>query len=195
MDNKPPPRAWQWSTFSHSVCFLDLTTLLLIRFRHLYQFPFPFNQTMVQVTVQPLYSMASSIAHDLFLQEANPLHSLCVLKSSRAWRHSDLTHVPLVTRLYSRCSLKKVIFFTVKLVCVCSFPHVWDPGSRDANPALWLVERGHVNKWMSYPMLMSHVTVSNNRFYCLCCALIGWDLQGTYWLLTESMNYLCTLSA
>ena len=25
MDNKPPPRAWQWSTLSHSVCFLDLT--------------------------------------------------------------------------------------------------------------------------------------------------------------------------
>ena len=79
MDNKPPPRAWQWSTFSHSVCFLDLTTLLLIRFRHLYQFPIPFNLTMVQVRVQPLYSMASSIAHDFFRQEANTLYSLCVL--------------------------------------------------------------------------------------------------------------------
>ena len=110
MDNKPPPRAWQWSTLSHSVCFLDLTTLLLIRFRHLYQFPIPFNQTMVQVRVQPLYSMASSIAHDFFRQEANPLHLLCVLKSSRAWRHSDATHVPLVTRLHSRCWLKNDFF-------------------------------------------------------------------------------------
>ena len=81
MDNKPPPRAWQWSTFSHSVCFLDLTTLLLIRFRHLYQFPFPFNQTMIKVSVQPLYSMAPSTAHDFFCQEANTLSSFCVLMS------------------------------------------------------------------------------------------------------------------
>ena len=110
MDNKPPPRAWQWSTLSHSVCFLDLTTLLLIRFRHLYQFPIPFNQTMVQVRVQSLYSMASSLAHDSFRQEANPLHLLCVLKSSWAWRHLDVIHVPLVTRLYWRCSLKEVDF-------------------------------------------------------------------------------------
>ena len=162
MDNKPPPRAWQWSTLSHSVCFLDLTTLLLIRFRHLYQFPFPFNQTMVKVRVQPLYSMASSIAHDVFRQEANTLYSLCVLKSSRAWRHSDVTHVPLFTRVHSRCSWLKKNDFFFKLVCVCSFPHVWDPESRDANPALWLVERGHVNKLMTYRMLMSHVTLSNN---------------------------------
>ena len=34
---------------------------------------------MVQVRVQPLYSMASSIAHDFFRQEANTLHLLCVL--------------------------------------------------------------------------------------------------------------------
>ena len=40
-----------------------------------------------------------------------------------------------------------------------------------------LVERGHVNKLMTYPMLMSHVTLSNNTFYCLCCAVIGWYLK------------------
>ena len=34
---------------------------------------------MVQVRVQPLHSMASSIAHDFFRQEANTLHLLCVL--------------------------------------------------------------------------------------------------------------------
>ena len=71
-------------------------------------------------------------------------------------------------------------------MCVCSFPHARDPGSRDANPAPWLVERGHVNKLMTYRMLMSHVTLSNNRFYCLCSALIGYRLNGPCILLTSS---------
>ena len=135
MDNKPPPRAWQWSTLSHSVCFLDLTTLLLIRFRHLYQFPFPFNQTMVQVRVQPLYSMASSIAYDFFRQEANALYSLCVLiikGVTSLGRHTR----PACHQAPLEMFIKKMIFFSVKLVCVCSFPHARDPGSRDANPAL-----------------------------------------------------------
>ena len=39
--------------------------------------------------------------------------------------------------------------------CVCSLPHA-------RNPVRWLVERGHVNKVMTYPMLMRHVTLSNN---------------------------------
>ena len=64
---------------------------------------------MVQVRVQPLYSMASSLAHDSFLQEANTI-SYVHLLMSRAWRHLDVTHVPLVTRLYSTLSLKKVDF-------------------------------------------------------------------------------------
>ena len=159
MDNKPPPRAWQWSTFSHSVCFLDLTTLLLIRFRHLCQFPFPFNQTMVQDRVQPLYSMASSLAHDSLLQEANTI-SYVHLLMSRAWRHSDVTHVPLVIQApLAICWLKKWFFSRSNSVCACSSPHAWNPGSRDANSSLWLVERGHVNKLMTYRMLMSHVTL------------------------------------
>ena len=34
---------------------------------------------MVQDRVQPLYAMASSSAHDSFLQEANTLYLFCVL--------------------------------------------------------------------------------------------------------------------
>ena len=70
---------------------------------------------MIQVRVQPLYSMTSSIAHDSFLQEANTI-SYVHLLMSRAWRHLDVTHVPLVTRLYSRLSLKKVDF-DLHIVC------------------------------------------------------------------------------
>ena len=54
-------------------------------------------------------------------------------------------------------------------MCVCSFSLLaeplsgtWDPGSRDVNPAFWLVEMGHVNELMTYPMLMRHVTLQNN---------------------------------
>ena len=150
MDHKPPPRAWQWLTLSHSVCFLDLTTLLLIRFRHLYQFPIPFNLTMVQVRVQPLYSMASSIAHDFFRQEANTLYSLCVLKSSRAWRHSDVTHVPLVTRLHSRCSwIKKNDFFSRSNLCVSVlFPMSGTQGHvMQIPPSDWSREVTWTNWW------------------------------------------------
>ena len=39
--------------------------------------------------------------------------------------------------------------------CVCSLLHA-------KHPARWLVERGHLNKVMTYPMLMSHVTPKNN---------------------------------
>ena len=83
---------------------------LLIRFRHLCQFPFSSNQTVVIHRFQPLYSMASSIAHDFFLQEA---HTICYvhLLMLRAWRHSDVTHVPLVIQVpLAICWLKKVDF-------------------------------------------------------------------------------------
>ena len=35
---------------------------------------------------------------------------MCINVKKWAWRHSDVTYVSLVTRLYSRCSLKKVDF-------------------------------------------------------------------------------------
>ena len=50
-----------------------------LRFRHTFCFSFPFNQTMVKDRVHTLYSMASSTSYDLFCQEANTLHWLCVL--------------------------------------------------------------------------------------------------------------------
>ena len=172
---------------------------------------------------------------------------MCINVKQWAWRHSDVTYVPLVTRLYSRCSLKKVDFdlHTVCfswtsgdarglgllfMVCACAvglrgnrltgmrgtwgvvwrsahvptIPFTWLRRAKALGPtahasyqhatigvflwmpmfftpcslsALWLVERGHVNKLMTYPMLMSHVTLSNNTFYCLCCAVIGWYLK------------------
>ena len=109
LDNKPPPRACQWSTVSHPVCFLGLITLLLIRFRHFYQFPFSFDQTMVQDRVQPLYCMASSPAHDSFLQEANTLYSFCILMQKMGVASLGRHIRPACNQaLLAMCWLKKV---------------------------------------------------------------------------------------
>ena len=142
---------------------------------------------MVQVRVQPLYSMASSIAHDFFRQEANPLHLLCVL----IHQGRDVTRISHTSRLLPGSTrdllIKKWFFSRSNSVCACSFPHAWDPGSRDANPALWLVERGHVNNLMRYPMLMSHV---------ITFSLSDW-LRATFaalWLVTDyvgPVHYFC----
>ena len=71
---------------------------------------------MVQVRVQAIYSMASSLAHDSFLQEANTI-SYVDLLMSRAWRHLDVTHVPLVIRLHSRFVDLKKVDFDLHTVC------------------------------------------------------------------------------
>ena len=95
---------------------------LLIRFRHLCQFPFSSNQTVVIHRFQPLYSMASSLAHDFFLQEA---HTICYvhLLMFWAWRHLDVTHVPLVNQaLLAMCWLKKLILTSIQ----CVFLDFWD---------------------------------------------------------------------
>ena len=66
--------------------------------------------------------MASSSAHDFFFQEANTIsfvHSLI----SRAWRHLDVTHVPLVIQaLLAMCWLKKWMLISIE----CVFLDFWD---------------------------------------------------------------------
>ena len=59
--------------FSFSLLLGSNHTLLLIRFRHLCQFPFSSKETVVLHRFQPLHQMATSNAHDLTLQEANTL--------------------------------------------------------------------------------------------------------------------------
>ena len=71
---------------------------------------------MVIHRFQPLYRMASSKAHDFFLQEANTI-SYVHLLMSRAWRHSGVTHVPLVTRLIRDSSIKTMWIY----LFVCFF--------------------------------------------------------------------------
>ena len=63
---------------------------------------------MVPIRVQPLYSMASSIAHDHVCQKTISIPSFYLLNVKKkiwAWGHQDLTYVPLVTRAL-RGSLK-----------------------------------------------------------------------------------------
>ena len=92
LDNKPPPRAWQWSTLSHSVCFLDLKIVFFRR--HFFSHRFILNQTMVFDRIQPLHSVASPQAHDVFSQEANTLsyvHLLNLMGVTSLERHTRPT--------------------------------------------------------------------------------------------------------
>ena len=119
LDNKPPPCASQWSTFSPSVSFLDLTTLLLIRFRHLEQSPFSLNQTVVPIRVQPLYSMASSIAHDHVCQEkfSFPLLHLLNVKKKPGVRSLGLHIRPTCNQALRGMFNKKKVDFDLHTVC------------------------------------------------------------------------------
>ena len=84
---------------------------------------------MVQDRVQPLYSMTSSLAHDSLLQEANTI-SYVHLLMSRAWRHLDVTHVPLVIQvrdLFFIKSQKNYFFFKLKQCVFLDFR--WCEGS------------------------------------------------------------------
>ena len=207
---------------------------------------------MVQVRVQPLYSMASSIAHDSFLQEANTIsyvHLLNVKGVTSLGRHTRPAchQAPLAI-----CWLKKVDF-DLHIVCfswtsgdarglgllflVCAsavglrgnrliaMRGTWGVVCRSAHvptipftwlrrakawaqlrmrptttplgvflrmpmfftpcslSACWLVERGHVNKLMTYRMLMSHVTLSNNRsiVFAALWLVTDWSSHVYYW--------------
>ena len=78
---------------------------------------------MVLVRVQPLYSMASSLAHDHFCQEAIFLPLFCILMQKWAWHHSDVTHVPLVNQApLAMCWLKKWMLTSIQ----CVFLDFWD---------------------------------------------------------------------
>ena len=66
--------------------------------------------------------MASSKAHDFFLQEANTISHVHLLMS-RAWRHSGVTHVPLVIKApIAMCWLKKWMLTSIQ----CVFLDFWD---------------------------------------------------------------------
>ena len=133
LDPKPPPRACQWSTVSHSVCFLDLTTPLLIRFRHLFHVQIPFIQTMVRGTFHPLHKMASSPAHDIFRQEANTLSSFRVLmqkmgvtslgRHTRPACHQDFTRS---LKLCEECRFNSCVrVFFIPWGHVNFYDHIW----------------------------------------------------------------------
>ena len=77
---------------------------------------------MVIHRFQPLYSMASSITHDFFLQEAHTIYYVYLLMFW-AWRHSDVTHVPLVIQApIAMCLLKKWMLTSIQ----CVFLDFWD---------------------------------------------------------------------
>ena len=167
---------------------------LLIRFRHLCQFPFSSNQTVVIHRFQPLYSMASSRAHDYFLQEANTISHVHFLMS-RAWCHLDVTYVPLVNL---GSALNKTMWkMWIQPLCACvpypmghvnAYAQIWafvtSHKSHGLNTRFWLVEiksaalwlvrtyRGHIHYW--------------EKVYFLCMSA---NIVNTLWLKVYGYDY------
>ena len=78
---------------------------------------------MVQDRVQPLYSMASSPAHDSFLQEANTLYLFCVLMQKMGVTSLGRHTRPACNQaLLAMCWLKKWMLTSIE----CVFLDFWD---------------------------------------------------------------------
>ena len=148
--------------FSFSLLLGSNPSPPLICSRHFRHNQKPFNQTVVKARIQPLYQMATSIAHDSFLQKANTLYSFCLLMW-RAWRHQGVTHVPLVPRV-SRGSLKLcqecgfnscVRVFFIPWGSREFYDHIWgivtSNKSHGWNARFWLVERKNAALWLAEP--------------------------------------------
>ena len=133
---------------------------LPIRFRHLCHFPFWSNQTMVQVRFQPLHSMATSITHDSFRQEANTLSWFRVLMQKNG---RDIIRVSHTSRLYPglHAVIKTMPRMWIQLLCACV---LYSMGSREfpwpymgicdvnkshgRNTRFWLVETKFAALWL-----------------------------------------------
>ena len=148
---------------------------------------------MVIHRLQPLYQMASSSAHDFFFQEANTLyfvHSLI----SRAWRHLDVTHVPLVIQaLLAMCWLKKVDF-DLHIVCFswllgCEGSGATFRGLRMRIRSTWKSAHRNAGDLGSRLAVCAcaydpiHVTAQGKRLgpNCACVQLPGSPLNKTMW--------------
>ena len=128
---------------------------------------------MVPVRVQPLYSMASSQSHDPIIQEAISLPLFCVwtfhaVKEKKwAWSHLEVTHVPLVTRLYA--VIKTMWRMQIQLLCVSvlysmgsrvkpcpNMGIVTSHKSHGWNARFWLVETKFAALWLVTPYWGHH---------------------------------------
>ena len=125
--------------------------------------------------------MASSCAHDHFLQEANTISHVHFLMS-RAWRHLDVTHVPLVNP--GSVLNKTMSRMWIQLLCACvRYPM----GSREhLCPNMGICDVIGVT-WSKCSIL-----IGRQNF---CCALIGYYSKGPYPLLISCTIHWFTFSS
>ena len=150
------------------MCGSNFRVLFLIRFRYLWSFPFSFDQTMVSIRVQPLYSMASSQSHDYICQKAFSLSLFCVwtFQSVKEKNGRDVTWMSHTSRLYPGlyAVIKTMWRMQIQLLCVsvlysmgsrvkpCPYMGiVTSHKSHGWNARFWLVERKFAALWLVSP--------------------------------------------
>ena len=160
LDHKPPPRACQWSTVSHSVRFLDLTIPLFNLFQSLWprsnSLSSNHGHTWVTTTISNGLIQCSWL---LPLRSKHLMFNLYINAKKWAWRHLGVTHVPLVTRLYA--VIKTMPRMWIQLLCACVLYSMRsrvkpcpNMGICDVNKShgwnarFWLVEKKFAALWL-----------------------------------------------
>ena len=129
-------------------------------FRQFFHVQFPFIQIMVRIMFQSLYQLASSLTHDFFRQEANPLSLSYVLMQKNG---RDLIWRSHTSRLYPGlyAVIKTMSRMQIQLLCACvlysmgsrvkSCPYmgICDVNkSHGRNARFWLVEKNVAALWL-----------------------------------------------
>ena len=147
------------------MCGTNFCVLFLIRFRYFWSFPFSFDQTMVSIRVQPLYSMASSQSHDHICQKAFSISSFCVWTFQSVKEKMGVTSLgrhlrPACTQGF-HAVIKTMWKMQIQLLCACvlysmgsrvkpcpNMGIVTSHKSHGRNARFWLVERKFAALWL-----------------------------------------------
>ena len=121
--------------------------------------PFPFNETMVTLRFQPLYSVASSSTYDFFFQEANTLYFKHVLNIQgvislgchiRPACHQGFTRfIKTMPRMWIQLLCVRVLYsYGVTWILWPYMGIVTSHKSHGSNTRCWLVERKSAALWL-----------------------------------------------
>ena len=162
------------------MCGTNFCVLFLIRFRYFWSFPFSFDQTMVSIRVQPLYSMASSQSHDI-CQKAFSISLFCVwtFQSVKEKNGRDVTRMSHTSRLSPGFTR------SLKLCKECGFNSCvrvfFIPmGSRGLKQ--WVVTSiSHMGEILDSDWSRSNLLRSDWLLLIVASMTTNWPLKNTHW--------------
>ena len=163
------------------MCGTNFCVLFLIRFRYFWSFPFSFDQTMVSIRVQPLYSMASSQSHDHICQKAFSISLFCVwtFQSVKEKNGRDVTRMSHTSRLSPGFTR------SLKLCKECGFNSCvrvfFIPmGSRGLKQ--WVVTSiSHMGEILDSDWSRSNLLRSDWLLLIVASMTTNWPLKNTHW--------------